>query len=122
MYCWTHSPKPSAAPASIGARVADDEAERRHQSAASNSTAPQMSVITISALPLRVQRTSDGGAAMNSAVATHAILRESTRSTSMKFRHRKATKQASVTALSATTLDPAARKTTLVRYTSGTPL
>jgi hypothetical protein len=78
--------------------------------------------MTISALPLSVHRTSDGGPAMKNAVAVHAILREHTRSTSLKFRHRKTTKQASVTALSATTLDPAARKTALDRYTSGTPL
>src|SRR5262245_50980977 len=89
--------------------------DRRHHSTASRSTEPQMNVITISALPLSVHSTSDGGPAMKNAVAIHATLREHARSTSLKLRQRKTTKQASVTALRAMTLDPAARKTTLVR-------
>src|SRR6266853_3064592 len=124
MYCWIQRPQPNAAPASTSGRVeeAEEADERRHQSTASKRTTPVSNVITISALPLSVHRTSDGGPTTNSAVAIHATEREHRRSTRRKFRHRKTTKQASVTAFSATTVDPAKRKTMLDRYTSGTPL
>ena len=67
------------------------------------------------ASPVSVHMTSVGGPAMRNAVAIHAIRRENTRVSSAKFRQRKTTKQTSVTAFSATTLDGATRKSAAFR-------
>ena len=48
---------------------------------------PAMKLITISALPLSVQKTSEGGPAMRKAVAIHAMRRENSSVSSRKLRH-----------------------------------
>ena len=83
---------------------------------------PARNVITISALPLSVHSTSDGGPAMRNAVAVQATRRENSRVTRWKFKHAYAAQQASVTALSVMTPAGQTRNAAAARYTSGTPL
>ena len=68
-----------------------------------HSTVPAMRLITISALPLRLHKVSDGGQTIRSDVAIQLMRRLKSRVSSQKLRHANAAKQASVTALRATT-------------------
>ena len=76
---------------------------RCHAVKPSSSEAPASSVITMSALPLRVHTTSEGGPAIRNAVAIQATRRENSRATRWKFRHAYAAEHASITALSVIT-------------------
>ena len=69
----------------------------------SRSAVPARNVMTMSALPLRVHSTSDGGPAISNPVAIQATRREKSRATSWKFRHAYTAAHASVTALSVIT-------------------
>src|SRR6266853_3035766 len=127
MYCWTHRPKPSA-PAATPRPACDPvdprERVRRQASRPRQRDVPAIKLITISALPVRLQKTSDGGPTMRKAVAIQAMRRVKSRVSSQKLRHTKTAKQPSVTAFNATTLTELAGhqwNAAAVRYTSGTP-
>src|SRR6266542_3273833 len=103
MYCWTQRPNPIAAAAIASAKT---DRERFQFSSARVATAPATSVITTSALPLRLHSTSEGGPRITNAVDTQAIERENNVSISTNCRQTNNTKHASVTAFSATTPSP----------------
>src|ERR1043165_8756926 len=119
MYWCTQSPNPIAAPAT--ATATRDEV-RPKRTSANPSTAPAKNVITASALALRDQKTSDGGARISSALAIQAMPVDSISFRSTNCRQTKTTKHASVVAFSAVTEGPVTANTAAFRYTSGTPL
>src|SRR5678815_3541754 len=108
MYCWTQSPNPIASANSASGR---GDLVLRHASAASNAAVPASSVTEISATPTRLQYTSDGGPMIVKSEVSHATGDEKRREIRTNWTPTNAAKNASVTAWSASTLEPAMPKT-----------